>query len=212
MTNEKSLDDFVDDGVRQRILSFLPFKDRVRVESVSRAWRSASLDYNCKHTTSLSVIGYQVNRNFNQNFCTTASHRIHKLTDIIVRTDGMTDLSSVLKKVPRLKSLHLKVGEYEPILMNGEAAEIARLLPDLQHFSLSDDKIGANVYDDVIEIVEDMKNLVHLEVSLNCSTCKRRIDNYYSILPDEVPTTRRDGEDGDAAGEPDHKGRPDPSL
>lgn len=165
MTCEKSLDDYVDHRVLSRILSFLPFKDRVRVESVSHAWRSASLDSHRKHTTALSIIGHKVNKNFNQNFCTIPSHRIYKLTDIIVRTDGMTDLSSVLKKVPRLKSLHLKTGEYEPILMNGEAAKIPDLLPDLEHFSLSDDKIGANVYDDLIEIIKDMKNLVHLEVS-----------------------------------------------
>lgn len=161
----KSLDDYVDHNVLQKIIFFLSFKERVKVERVNHAWRQASLECNARTTTALSLIGCRTNKNFNQNFCSTPSHRIYKLMDIIVRSDSLEDLRDVLRRVPRLKSLHLKPDETEAILRDGEAAIIPQMLPELEHFSLSDDKIGANVYDDLIEIIQDMENLIHLEVS-----------------------------------------------
>jgi Ran GTPase-activating protein (RanGAP) involved in mRNA processing and transport len=163
-TTTKSLDDYVDQNVLQRIIFFLPFKERVKVERVNQSWRKASLHCNAKTTTALSLIGYKTNKNFNQNFCSTPSHRIYKLFDIIVRSDSLDDLEKVLKRVPRLKSLHLKPDETEAILRDGEAVLIPRLLPDLEHFSLSDDKTGGNVYDDLIDLINQMPNLVHLEM------------------------------------------------
>ena len=161
----KSLDDYADHNVLQRIIFFLSFKERVKVERVNQAWRRASLDCNARTTTALSFVGYKTNKNFNQNFCAEPTHRIYKLMDIIVRSDSLEDLKQVLKKVPHLKSLHLKPDETEPILRDGEALAIPELLPELEHFSLSDDKYGGNVYDDMIDIIQDMKNLIHLEVS-----------------------------------------------
>ena len=162
---DHSLTDYINDSVLARIIFFLPFRERVKVERVSQAWRRASLAVNAKKQTSLSIIGEKINKNFNQNFCSYPNHRIYKLSDIIEKNVYMTDMTTIFRKVPGLKSLHFKADEIEPILTSEEAESIPKLLPGLEHFSLIDDKIGANIYDDVLEIVRNLANLVHLEAS-----------------------------------------------
>ena len=162
---EVSLSDYVNESILSRIISLLSFRERVKVERVSQAWRKASLAVNAKKQTSLSIVGSKVNKNFNQNFCSYPQHRIYKLSDIIERTGSLTDMTPIFRKVPGLKSLHLKADELEPILTTEEAAAIPTLLPELEHLSIIDDKIGGNIYDDALDIIYNLKNLIHLEVS-----------------------------------------------
>jgi hypothetical protein len=167
-TGNASLTDYINDSILFRIISFLPFKERVKVERVSQSWRKASLTVNAKKQTALSIVGSNVNKNFNQNFCSYPQHRIYKLSDIIERTACLTDLRPVFRKVPRLKSLHLKADELDAIISSDEAVMIPTLLPELEHFSIIDDKIGANIYDDALNIISNLSSLIHLEVSYYC--------------------------------------------
>lgn len=164
----ESICDLLDESVLSRVMFFLPFRERVKCERVSRLWRKVSLEVNAKQQTTLSIIGERVNKNINQNFCSTPSHKISKLYDIIERTDKMTDLTSVLKKVPNLRSLHLKADEMEPIMTSEEAQQIPKLLLCLEHFSLSDEKVGWNIYGELVDMVADMANLIHLEFKFPC--------------------------------------------
>lgn len=160
--------DALDESVLSRVMFFLPFRERVKCERVSRLWRKVSLEVNAKQQTTLSIIGERVNKNINQNYCSTPSHKISKLFDIIERTDKMTDLTLILKKVPNLRSLHLKADEIEPIMSEEEAHIIPKLLPELEHFSLCDEKVGWNIYGELVDMVTEMAQLIHLEFKFPC--------------------------------------------
>ena len=159
-----SLTDFINDASLAHILYFLSFKDRIVCERVSKKFNQVSKDVNAMKQTSLSILGENVMENIIQNFCTHPHHRIWKSTDVIERGDAMEDIENILKKVPNLKALHFRADDLTPILKDGESVKISQLCPNLEHFSLIDDMIGTNVFNDFLPLVAGMKNLFHLEV------------------------------------------------
>ncbi|KAI1300250.1 hypothetical protein HDE_03542 [Halotydeus destructor] len=146
------------------VLHFLPFRERVKCERVCQKWRRNVLDINENKQSSLSIMGELITLNVIANFCTNPRHRIWKSTDILVRTDSMTDIMKVIRKVPNLKALHLRSDDFYPILQDGEADQIGRFLPKLEHFSLIDDFLGATILNESMLLLNTMPNLYHLEL------------------------------------------------
>lgn len=161
--DSRSINDFLNESAISRVMFFLPFRERVKCERVCKMWRKCSLEVNAKKQTSLCIMGEKASKNMNQNFCSTGAHKISKLYDIIERNYRMTDIRPILQKVPNLRSLHLKADEYGPIVSTEEAMDIPKLLPELEHFSFCDDKCGFNIYDDLVDVIAEMSNLIHLE-------------------------------------------------
>lgn len=154
---------YLDRECISEVIRFLPFRERVKCERVCKNFKSIIEEVNSKKS-SLSVLGEMVNSNIIQNFCTHPAHRLWKATDVLERTNWMPDITAVLKKVPGLKALHLRADDYQPILRNGEAAQIGRLLPCLEHFSLIDDFLGSTIFEDSMLLLNNMPNLYHLEL------------------------------------------------
>lgn len=146
------------------LFRWLPFKERVKCESVCKAWKELIEEVNATKQTALSFLGEAVNSNIVQNFCTNPVHRLWKTSDVIDRSHWMPDILLVLKKVPGLKALHLRADDFAPILRDGEAEEIGKLLPKLEHFSLIDDMIGTTIFNDSLKLIKSMPNLFHLEM------------------------------------------------
>ena len=158
--------DYLKDDSIEYLLMYLPFKDRVKCERVSKKIRDLTMKVNATMQMTLSVVGEMVNqKGLIQNFCTHPRHRIWKDTCVIERTPWMTDILSILKKVPSLKGLHLRADDYAQILRHEESEGIGKLLPDIEHFSLIDDMLGVNIFNDALKIIQNMPNLFHLEVS-----------------------------------------------
>lgn len=151
------------------MLMYLPFKERVKCERVSKKFKEIVEKTNATKQSTLSVIGEMVNqKGLIQNFCTHPHHRIWKETDVIERTPWLSDILSVIKRVPSLKGLHFRADDYAPILRHEEAEGIGKLLPKIEHFSLIDDMLGVNIFNDALKIIQHMPNLFHLEVSSCC--------------------------------------------
>lgn len=161
--NNESINKYLDESALSRVMYFLPFRERVKCERVCKVWRKCALEVSNSRQTSLSIMGEKVNKNMNQNFCATPAHRVSKLYDIVERTDSSVNLLSILSRVPNLKALHLKADDTSPVITSEEAKEIPKLLPQIEHFSFCDDKMGWNIYDDLVDVIAEMANLIHLE-------------------------------------------------
>lgn len=159
--------EFLERSNFKEIIRYLPIKERVKCERVSKKWCELITEVN-NSQTSMSIMGENVNTNITQNFCTHPQHRLWKHTHIVERNDWMTDISLVLKKVPNLKALHLRADDIQPILRDDEAEKIGKLLPNLEHFSLIDDYLGVDIFNDSIKMIKEMPNLFHLEMRFPC--------------------------------------------
>lgn len=191
--NDRSINDYLNESAISRVMFFLPFRERVKCERVCKIWRKCSLEVNESKQTALCIMGETRNRNMNQNFCSSPVHRIYKLFDIIERNDRMTDIRPILKKVPNLRSLHLKADEYNPIVTSEEALDIPKLLPELEHFSFCDDRVGWNIYDDLVDTIAEMSNLIHLEFKFPVKegTSKTEMLQENMIFKDILVTTKQ---------------------
>ena len=144
----------------QKVLRWLPFKARVNCERVNKSWQRAVREVNLKYQTALGMFGGYVEKI--QNFCPMAAHRVH--TTDCVELNWYTNFQHVLKKVPNLRSLHIRC-DGSPVFRNeGDPESIGRLCPKLEHLSFVDDMCGVNIYDDVMKVFTSCLTIRHLQL------------------------------------------------
>lgn len=49
-------------------------------------------------------------------------------------------------------------------MRDGEAEDIGKLCPYLEHFSLIDDFLGVTIFNDTMKLLQEMPNVFHLEL------------------------------------------------
>ena len=178
-----------EEKILERVLSLMSFKERTLVESVSKSWQSVCQAINAKTQTSLGFIGVQSRGERLQNFCPLNCHRVQP-EDCILITSNF-NMISILKKVPNLKSLHIRCDSSGTVFSSTKAINIDEnnndieseennisnwsssgllgvLCPVLEHVSFVDDVTGCEIYDNVFPIIESCKFLKHLQLRFPC--------------------------------------------
>ena len=166
----KRADSFTgNESILAKVLVLLPFTDRVKCESVSKTWNSAIKEVNSSHQSSLGVIGIRSRDERLQNFCPLPSHRVDQ-ADCVLITPSF-DITSVLRKVPNLLSLHLRCDGSANVFHDVEtSSQVGLLCPRLEHISVVDDISGPDIYDHVIPLISQLSELRHIQLRFPCKS------------------------------------------
>lgn len=166
----KRADSFAgNESLLSKVLVLLPFTDRVKCETVSKTWNSVIRDVNSNHQSSLGVIGLQTRNERLQNFCPLPSHRVDTIDCVMITS--FFDIISVLKKVPNLKSLHIRCDGFVNVFQNVEtSSQVGDYCPRLEHISVVDDISGSDIYDHMMPMISKLNELRHIQLRFPCKS------------------------------------------